>query len=257
MTTRNTLPNTPIHGALYLIKGMRLISHPQLRKFALLPIAFSFIFFTAISMGLFVWFDDITKALADMLPSWLQWLDWLIWLLLGIGLIMFAYFTFTLVVNFFSAPFNGLLAEAVEMHLTTQQVNMDEPWQTIIKELPTIMKEELAKIFYFLTRSLLFLILFFIPGINFIASGVWLVFAAWLLTLQYADYPMGNHKIKFIHQRKHLKNKLMLVLGFGGAVMVGTMIPILNIIIVPSAVAGATAMLLDHYDLDRLEQMNG
>jgi len=253
MTTSSTLSSTPIHGALYLIKGMRLISHPQLRKFALLPIVFSFIFFTAITLGVFVWFDDVTKTFAEMLPNWLQWLDWFIWFFLGIGLVMLVYFTFTLVVNFCSAPFNGLLAEAVEMHLTTDQVNIDEPWQTIIKELPTILKEELAKIFYFLTRSLVFLILFFIPGINFIASGVWLVFGAWLLTLQYADYPMGNHKIKFSHQRKHLKNKLMLVLGFGGAVMIGTMIPLLNIIIVPSAVAGATAMLLDHFDLTRIE----
>ncbi|MEZ5582290.1 MAG: hypothetical protein R3F37_05475 [Candidatus Competibacteraceae bacterium] len=41
------------------------------------------------------------------------------------------------------------------------------------------------------------LVLFVIPGVNVIAPLLWLVFGAWMLALQYADYPMGNHGLRF------------------------------------------------------------
>ena len=48
----------------------------------------------------------------------------------------------------------------------------------------------------------------------------------------------------------------MLVLGFGGAVMIGTMIPVVNFIILPCAVAGATAMCLDHFNFSETNEQD-
>jgi len=95
--------------------------------------------------------------------------------------------------------------------------------------------------------SLPFLLLFLIPVINIIAPFVWLIFSAWMLTIEYADYPMGNHGLRSDEQKYRLSEKRLLSLGFGGAVTVATMIPVFNFLVMPAAVAGATAMWVKQF----------
>ena len=63
--------------------------------------------------------------------------------------------------------------------------------------------------------------------------------------MEYHDYPMGNHQLKFPEQRDKLKNQRGLTLGFGLATLAVTMIPIVNFIVIPAAVSGATALYLE------------
>jgi len=95
--------------------------------------------------------------------------------------------------------------------------------------------------------SVPFLLLFLIPGINLIAPFTWLAFSAWMLAVEYADYPMGNHGLRSDEQKQRLGNKRLLSLGFGGAVTVATMIPVVNFLVMPAAVAGATAMWVKQF----------
>ncbi|MDT8372288.1 MAG: sulfate transporter CysZ, partial [Gammaproteobacteria bacterium] len=46
-------------------------------------------------------------------------------------------------------------------------------------------------------------------------------------------------------QRQILKQKRLLALGFGLATLGATMIPIVNFLVIPAAVAGATALYLE------------
>lgn len=96
------------------------------------------------------------------------------------------------------------------------------------------------------------MILFLIPGVNLGAPVIWFIFSAWMLSLEYGDYPMGNHDISFAEQKKRVAKKRFLNLGFGGAVSVATMTPILNFLVMPAAVAGATAMWVEN--LKELQQ---
>jgi CysZ protein len=63
-----------------------------------------------------------------------------------------------------------------------------------------------------------------------------------MLALEYIDYPMGNHGVLFAEQRRQLRQRPMLALGFGMTVAVLTFIPILNFLAMPVAVAGATRL---------------
>jgi CysZ protein len=63
-----------------------------------------------------------------------------------------------------------------------------------------------------------------------------------MLTIEYADYPMGNNGLKFREIRARLRRRRLLGLGFGAATAGLTMVPVLNFIAMPSAVAGATAL---------------
>ncbi len=114
-----------------------------------------------------------------------------------------------------------------------------------LKQTPATLWNEARKIGYFLLRALPLLILFFIPGINLFAPFIWFAFSAWLLSLEYLDYPMGNRNIQFPQQRQILKQHRVSSLSFGSSVLVLTMTPVVNFIVMPLAVAGATALYLE------------
>ncbi|MDK9760332.1 sulfate transporter CysZ, partial [Vibrio sp. D173a] len=93
----------------------------------------------------------------------------------------------------------------------------------------------------------LFLLLL-IPALGqTVAPFLWFIFTAWMLAIQYADYPFDNHKISFDDMRHSLKQKQGKTYGFGALVSVFTTIPILNLIVVPVAVCGATAMWVEEH----------
>lgn len=105
------------------------------------------------------------------------------------------------------------------------------------------MAREWRKLMYYLPRALLLLALYFVPGIGqTVAPVLWFLFSAWMLAIQYCDYPFDNHKVSFADMRRALRQHKTDNLQFGALVSLFTMIPILNLVILPVAVCGATAM---------------
>lgn len=234
--------SNPFAGVHYFIQGTRIIFRPGVRVYVVIPLLINIILFSGI-----VWlginkFDSFLGLLMPELPEFLKFLEWLFWLLFAISALLITFFTFTLLANLVGAPFNGLLAEAVEFHLTGQRPEDAGGWKKMLAELGPTMVDEIKKLAYMATWSVPFLVLFLIPFVNVIAPFTWLAFSAWMLTMEYADYPMGNHGLRSGEQKKLLGKKRFLTLGFGSAVTVATMTPILNFLVMPAAVAGATAM---------------
>jgi CysZ protein len=75
-----------------------------------------------------------------------------------------------------------------------------------------------------------------------VSPVLWFIFSAWMLVLEYADYPMGNRNIASSTQRGILEKKATLSVGFGSAALAMTLIPVLNFVVMPIGVAGATCM---------------
>ena len=65
---------------------------------------------------------------------------------------------------------------------------------------------------------------------------------SWMLAVQYTDYPMDNHGIEFHQMRQHMANHRSMSLGFGMATNIATLIPLVNFLVMPAAVLGATIM---------------
>lgn len=239
--------SNPITGAAYLLRGLKLIMQPGLRRFVAIPLAINLVLFAGLIWFGASQFEALLDSVMPDLPDWLQWAEWLFWLLFGISALLVLFFAFSLLANIVAAPFNGLLAEAVEIHLTGEQLEGDSGWKKMLAELVPTFIDELRKLLYLLAWTIPFLILFLIPGINIIAPFAWFAFMAWMLVLEYADYPMGNHGLRADEQKLCLRKKRLMSLGFGGAVSVATMIPVLNFLVMPAAVAGATAMWVEQF----------
>jgi CysZ protein len=140
-----------------------------------------------------------------------------------------------------------LLAEQLEGRLTGTPLP-DSGWVGLIKDIPRIMKREFQKLGYYLPRALGLLLLHFIPGFGqTVAPVLWFLFSAWMLSVQYCDYPFDNHKVSFQQMRQALRQHKSANMQFGALVSLFTMIPIINLAILPVAVCGATAMWVDRY----------
>jgi len=70
---------------------------------------------------------------------------------------------------------------------------------------------------------------------------------AWMMAIQYNDFPFDNHKVSFANMKSTLKKDKWNNLQFGMVINIFTMIPILNLVIMPVAICGATAMWCDRY----------
>ena len=210
---------------------------PGLRRFILIPLLINTIIFS-----LLAWFGiSQFEALMDrLLPeeSWLAFLRWLLWPLFALTMALVIVYSFTVLANLIAAPFNSQLAEQVELMLSG--TTPEQTSGSIMKSIIPALKSELRKLGYFLIRVIPLLILFAIPGINIIAPFLWLLFNAWFLALEYADYPMANNNLDFKTQHARLKDSRLTSLGFGGGTTLLMMIPILNFLAMPAAVAGAT-----------------
>jgi CysZ protein len=231
-------------GMHYLLEGLRLIRQPGLRRYVAIPLLVSIVFFSAAVFGLTHWLEQLIALLLGYLPAWLDWLQYLLWPIFAIAGVLIIFYTFSLITNLIAAPFNGMLAEAVEKYLTGQPIETGG-WQALLKDFIPSILSELRKLLYFLLRALPLGILFLIPGINIAAPFIWGLFSAWMLAIEYVDYPMANHLLHFSTQRKVLRKRRVLSYGFGGSSLLMTMIPVVNFFAMPASVAGATAMWVE------------
>ncbi|NOX76640.1 MAG: sulfate transporter CysZ [Gammaproteobacteria bacterium] len=237
--------SNPFAGFGYLIRGFGLIFQPGLRRYVAIPLLINISLFAGLAWFGFGQFEEFMNWLMPDLPAWLQWLEGLFWVVFGISALLILFFAFSLLANLVGGPFNGLLAEAVEFHLTGQRADSAGGWKKMMAELLPTLIDEMKKLLLMGLWSLPFLALFLVPVLNIIAPFTWLAFSAWMLAAEYTDYPMGNHGLHSDEQKQRLKGKRLLTLGFGSAVTLATLTPILNFLVMPAAVAGATALWVE------------
>lgn len=220
---------------------------PGLRAFVILPLLANIVVMGGALWWLFSQFSGWIAWLMDKVPGWLQWLDYFIWPVAVISvLLIFTYF-FSTLANIIASPFNGWLSEKLEAELTERPAP-DQGWADLIKDIPRILKREMVKLLYYIPRAVILLILFFIPGIGqTLAPVLWFIFGAWMMSVQYGDFPFDNHKVSFPEMKNTLRRDNMTNLQFGSLVSVLTMIPFVNLFIMPAAVCGATALWVDRY----------
>lgn len=239
--------SNPFTGAGYFLKGLSLINKPGIRRFVIIPLLIN----TALFIGLFTllgsYFNGLVDQMIAYLPGWLSWLSWLFWLLFMVTAALLMFMTFSLLANLVGAPFNSYLAAAVETHLTGHEPPGSP--RSLWQEIGVAVLSELRKWLYYL----LWLIPLAIVSILLVplAPVLWFLFGAWMYSIEYTDYPLGNHGLTFPQIRRKVGEQRFLSLGFGSAVTLATMIPVFNFLVMPVAVAAATALRVEQMPLDR------
>ncbi|MFC6670649.1 sulfate transporter CysZ [Marinobacterium aestuariivivens] len=243
------MKGNPLRGAGYLLRGLQMLPDPSIRHFVIIPLLVNILLFGGAIWLLLEQFGFwVDYLINQLLPDWewLEFLRYLLWPLLALLVLVLVYYSFTIVANFIAAPFNGFLAEKVERQLRGVAVG-DEGWKALLAMVPRTIQRELAKLAYYLPRVLLLLVLTFIPVIGLLSPLLWFLFGAWMMSIQYCDYPMDNNRVSFAQMKQLLKSERLTAVGFGGLIQVGMMIPLLNLVLMPAAVVGATLYWVEEH----------
>ncbi|WP_193165995.1 sulfate transporter CysZ [Microbulbifer hainanensis] len=260
------MTSNPIHGVDALVNGARLLTRPELRRFVIIPLLINLVLFIALTVVMLSQLDGLVDYLSSLVSntpvntehmSWwraimakgaawaaavFHWLAWLIAVAVAL-LFLFVYgYIFSIITNIIAAPFNGFLAEKVETMLTGQA----PPAESLGRMVWRTLGRELRKLRYFIGWGLLIFVLgLFTSWTVFVPAVMSALWGAWCMAIQYIDYPLDNHQRPFDELKSVLLRRKLTTLSFGGTVMLANMVPILNIFVMPAAVAGGTALWIE------------
>ncbi len=227
---------SPKSGPACLWQGFRCLFDRRWRSLVLAPLAINALLFGAGSVWAAGRVAAAVRWLRDALPGWLDWLAFLAWPLFGLGLLLVFVYAFTALANLIGAPFNVVLARRVTGDVAP-------PAGGWLREAGQAVLSELRKLRYFLVRVVPLGLLLWVPGVNLVAGPAWLVLGAWLLALEYLDYPLGNRGLDFRVVRQTAAAMPLRALGFGGSVLLLGAVPIVNMLLMPAAVIGACLLV--------------
>jgi CysZ protein len=227
-------------GADYLIRGAKMLTHRKLIPFVAIPLLINILIFGSLIAYTIGSIGGTIEGWMAAIPDWMSFLNWLIWPIIIIGIGLVSGYLFTAVAILIASPFNALLAEKAEELITGQAVEGPEGFIGALASFPRALGRELIKLLYYLPLLLGVVILSLIPGLNTLSPILWFVFGAWMMSVQYVDYPMDNHLLSFAAVKQVLRERRLSSLGFGGLVALISGIPLVNFFVVPAAVVGAT-----------------
>lgn len=233
-------------GSSYLRAGWRAMWQPGLRRFVVIPAVLN----SLLLISLIGWaghsFNTLLNQLMATMPEWLSFLQWLLWPLFALLILLVLFFTFSILANLIGSPFYALLAEKLAQQ-RRGEISQPGNWQSWLWLIPHSIGRELAKLAYYLPRVLGLLLLSLLPGVNLVITPLLLIFGVWMMAVQYLDYQADNDGVSLSEQLGWMRQRRTLMMSFGLPVYLGSLIPLLNVLIMPAAVAGSTLLWVEHY----------
>lgn len=230
------LQNTLFFPVKALMQAFPLLGAKGIKSYVWWPLGINLLLFSALQYGLLTSLD---AWLASVLPSEgiMQYLSYLVLPLAFLAILVVSALLFNWVAAIIAAPFLGLLAESVAARCSG---DFQRSNRSFLTEIRLALAREWLKIRYYLPKVVLLLLLSLIPVINLVMPIVWVVWGAWMLGVQYLDIPADNRQQDFPNFLLALKKRKLTVLVFGGCLMLLLMIPVVNFVMIPTAVIAAT-----------------
>ena len=239
----------PLAGLGYLSEGFSMLRRPGVKRYVAVPLLVNIALFVGAILTAKRTFEALMLTMTDWLPSWLDWLQWPLWILFGLTALLLVFYTFNVIANIIAAPFNGYLAARVEYLVTG--VEPPSVARSIAAEVWLQAVETVRRLIYMAWVLLAVFIVTLLMGLSAVLAPavpvLWFVAGAWLLAIEYGEYPMTNHDLRFKTQKRRLRHHGTLTMSFGGFASLMLLVPGLNLFVMPAAVAGATLAWLDHW----------
>lgn len=221
----------PLFALSCLLQGIQLLSHPQLRKYLLIPLFINIVLY---SCAFVLGYHSVSAIIQQLLPNWLSWLNWVFWPLFFISFFIIGFFTFTLLANLIAAPYYSQLSAQVLRLISDQpQTITEQAWHVVFFG-------ELRRLAYLLAWMLPLLVLFLIPVVNLIAPIIWSGFAFWAVSMEFMAYPLENSGLTFVEQKEFMQQTRWSGFCFGCLIGICLTLPVINLFIGQAAVIGAT-----------------
>jgi CysZ protein len=241
-------------GLGYPLRGARFVyvEHRSLAKFWLPPIALSLLAFGAVIWfalavhGRFAeelwatpvgegWFE-VVKQVMHRLLSWL----------IAIALMSAGALVVALATSVIAAPFNDALSEAVEV-IATGRTAASFSLARMLRSLVRTLGLELGKwSIYAAIMGPLLMLNWLLPGpgsVLYLVAGTSIT--ALFFAVDYLDFSAARHDFTLRRRARLARTRLPSVMGLGFGIWGLLFIPVINLLFMPAAVAGATLLFLD------------
>lgn len=238
--TRKVIDSQLLTGPAYLLEGFRRLPLLGLRRYVVMPVLGNVLVILLAAVALFFGLDWL---LDRWLPDQFDWVRYLVFPLVAAALLVVAMLGFTLLAALLLSPFLGRLAAEVEKldGVTPQELPPAGWWNGLRAD----MALELRRLAYIATCLLGVLLLGLTPLLNLLAAPVGVLVSSWLLAVEYAGNPLGNHKQSLRDQLNLLRSARWKVVGFGVASFACSLVPVINFVVVPASVIGMTLLCRD------------
>ncbi len=237
----------------YAARGYRLLRrYPELSRFWIWPIAL-----TAVALGAGLYLSlHYHEALTNMLWAepegegfWHALRVAAHWLLEAI--VFAASLVLTIVIcsgasSIVAAPFNDALSEAIEQR-ETGKAPPPFSFARLTRDLLRTVRLESSKLaLYVLVMAPMWVLSFLVPGIGqilYLVLGA--LFTATYFAIDYVDWPASRRGLGIRARLALFRARPALMLGFGFSLSLLLFVPLLNLLMMPIAVAGGTRLFLD------------
>jgi len=231
-------------GFFYPFRGGRfLLKTPRLWPYVLIPFLINTLVF---SLAVWLGLDFFNTRIETLIPSGEGWywllLYYLLWVIAVVLTAILVFFSFTVVGNLIASPFNEILSERTEALVTGRAVSvrfsLREAWRTLL--------DEGKKMLLFVAGMGILLLLNLIPGFGtLIYSVLSLLLTVYFLVIEYTGHVFGRKGLGFADQRRFLRGRRFLAMGFGVGVLCLLAVPLLQFFAIPLGVVGATLLWCD------------
>jgi len=229
-----------IHGALALLGGIRLLlGRVELRMILWRMLALSLVLMLVISSATF-WLVDYVAAL--WIPAGDAWywqvLSWLAGALAFVLAMLCGVVSFVMLASAASAPWLDDLAARTEV-ISGREVSMQTSgWmQPILQSLSNSIRPLLGLVPWGIAA----LLFFWLPPL---ATAIWTYGAIRFLSFELIDTTASRRGWDYQARKKKVADNRWFYFGFSGLAMLMLMVPVLNLLVIPAAVAGHSQYLL-------------
>ena len=161
----------------------------------------------------------------------------LVYLVLAVGALV----TTTLVGSVVAAPFNARLGEVLDERVTGHPA----PAFALARVLSDLLRTVVLEAIFFVVNTLLFLAsLAFAPAAP-VLGFLGLVFTAFYFAVAYLEIPLVARDATPGERARFWSTHAMALLGYGTGVAVFLFLPIVNVLFMPAAVAGAVLLFAE------------
>lgn len=239
------------------IRGLRLLSRrPDLWPYVLLPVVITLLAIAGAAWGVWAW----SATLLGWVVPWPTgggglWLVWMrgLWRLLAIlfavGLFAVLFVSAQLLGTVLSGPFHDRLSANIEDELGSAPADQATDWGTVVGDIAIgIAHSVLAFVLYAMVMTALFVINI-VPVLGellYVILGT--LGTSLLLARELFDYPLSRRRMGFVDKLRFVAERRWLALGIGLATTLMLAVPLLNLLMMSVAVAGATILYAEEQE---------
>ncbi|AKJ94772.1 hypothetical protein TVD_05030 [Thioalkalivibrio versutus] len=229
-----TLRLTPLVAFLAPFRGLARVFDPGLRGLVIGPLIINILVVIGLATAAGVGFEAL---LAAWLPGGWDWLAWLLWPLFALALLVAFGVSAVALAAIIASPFSGPLAYRTARGLGHEP---RQPARSFLGEMGHATVTALRKAGYYGLLFIPVLLITVIPGLNLLAPIAWFTFGSWVLAVEFLEAPLANDGLAFAEVRKTVRAHRLETLSFGAGTTLLAMVPLVNLLLVPAAVIGAT-----------------